>query len=375
MTAESNLTLATQRKGTAALDAKFERLAFDLKDGEDGDFLSGWQCSNPFVPEFLRKVTIRAGELDHTRYTYFDAHSGLVQSIVNHHAQLDGVRPEAALCGSGTTALLSTFGTYLRSIGVSRVYYLPPLYITLHTTLDRYGILTIPITAKQPYEPGYDHLELPEEAGAILLLTDPVWYAGTPVSREAIQRIAEWQRRVSATVFVDGTLQYLPWSGERSETTAALDVSATFRLVCPSKQLCVHGYRFSYMLVPAAHLRKLAWVYTNLFGPAPADSVAFAHEAMIAISQGTIPEQLMALASKRYGYLERIGAIQSDLRPSCGYFVFSRIIAPLPPDYTQVDGTYFGQGEYTGYSKLNLLAPSLRLIGGSSLPGAERDST
>ena len=250
-------------------------------------------------------------------------------------------------------------------MGVSRVYYLPPLYITLHIALDRYGIRTTPLTERQPYEPAYD-FDLPDDPGAVLLLTDPVWYAGVTVPSHLIDRIAEWQSRVSAIVFVDGSLQYLPWHGERFESTVALDRSLTFRLVCPSKQLCVHGYRFSYMLVPTAHVRGLAWTYTNLFGPAPADSVAFALEAIPAISLGTVPRQLMALASERYDHLLQAGAITSTLLPSCGYFVFGQINTPLPADYVRVDGSYFNQPAYHGYTKLNLLSPSLPLIGGST---------
>jgi aspartate/methionine/tyrosine aminotransferase len=359
--------LAAQQRATASLNAKFERLAFDLHDGDDGDFLSGWQCQNPFVSRFLSNVRQRAETLDHRRYSYFDAHSELGQSILDHHTCLDGVRPEAVLCGCGTTSLLFTWATYLHSIGVSRVYYLPPLYITLHTALDRYGIRTIPLTARQPYEPSYD-FELPDEPGATLLLTDPVWYAGVTIPPHFISRVAEWQRRVSATVFVDGTLQYLPWGDKRGEGTAALDSELTFRLVCPSKQLCVHGYRFSYMLLPSAHFRGLAWTYTNLFGPAPADSIAFAYEAMAALREATIPNQLMTLVSRRYRHLLGINAIASDLSPTCGYFVFVQVRAPLPVGYVLLDGAYFDQHEYAGYTKLNLLSPSLHLIGGDTLP-------
>lgn len=358
---ESSHDIAVVSGTVASLEAKFERLAFDLNDGDDGEFLSGWQCSNPFVRQFLAMVSRRAETLDHRRYSYFDAHVNLARTILEHHEHIDGVRPEAVLCGCGTTSLLFTWATYLQSIGVSEVYYLPPLYISLHTALERYGIRAIALTTKQAYESSYE-IDLPNEPGATLLLTDPVWYAGTRVPAEVVTRIGEWQRRSSARVFVDGTLQYLPWSGNRSEATAKLDPSLTFRLVCPSKQLCVHGYRFSYMLVPSAHLRGLSWTYTNAFGPAPADSIAFALEAIPALGKNRIPRQLMTRASARYRRLLLAGAIESILSPDCGYFVFARIRAPLPPGYVLVDGTYFGQHEYPGYSKLNLLSPSLRLI-------------
>jgi hypothetical protein len=36
--------------------------------------------------------------------------------------------------------------------------------------------------------------------------------------------------------------------------------------------------------------------------------------------------------------------------------------------YVLLDGAYFDQHEYAGYTKLNLLSPSLHLIGGDTLP-------
>jgi aspartate/methionine/tyrosine aminotransferase len=246
-------------------------------------------------------------------------------------------------------------------MGTTKVYYIPPLYITLHTALDLHGILTIPVTQKQPYESGFK-ICLPSEQGSTLLLTDPVWFTGVPLSSQIIAELVEWQRRTSSVIFVDGSLQYLPWNGERYEATSQLDSSLTFRLVCPVKQLCTHGYRFSYMLVPDAHHRALAWTYTNMFGPAPADSLAFGHVAIAAAAEGSIPRSLMTLASRRYSNLRDTGVIESSLTPNCGYFVFAKILVRLPDGYVQVDGSYFGQDAYSGYSKLNLLSPSLGLL-------------
>lgn len=362
----SDRSLDRQREDTRRLSEKFESLAFDHNDGDDGDFLSGWQCSNGLVADLEEAIRARAKTIDHTRYNYFDTHADLIAAIQAHHRAVDDAPPAAVLCGGGATALLSVWATYLHSRGVDHVYYIPPLYITLQTALDRYGIRTIPVAATQPYEPGFS-VDLPIEDVPVLLLTDPVWYAGTPVAAAVIDEIARWQCKTAATIFVDGSLQYMPWAGERYEPTGALDPSRTFRLVCPSKQLCMHGYRFSYLLIPPDHSRRLAWTYTNLVGPAAADSIAFAHEAIAAVSQGDITRALMQNASDRYQRLIATGSVRSVLRPSAGYFVFAEIVAPLAPDYVRIDGSYFGQTSYPGYMKLNLLSPSLGLIDPESL--------
>jgi hypothetical protein len=77
----------------------------------------------------------------------------------------------------------------------------------------------------------------------------------------------------------------------------------------------------------------------------------------------------MAMASARYADLLRAGAITSTLSPTCGYFVFAKILAPLPDDYVRVDGHYFNQRGYPQYVKLNLLSPALSLIDGTTSPG------
>lgn len=351
----------TKHNVTAELNAKFEKLAFDQNDGNDGDFLSGWQCENPFVSNLLKSVRNKALEMDHRRYSYFDAHTGLIESIRSHHEILDFISPQAIVCGCGSTSLLSTFAAYLRSIGVKKVYYIPPLYITLHTAFDRYAICTEPITDKQPYEDDFS-IRLPVEMNAVLLLTDPVWIAGTSIKHKIIEEIAAWQRSTNALVFVDGCMQYMPWAGPRYEASSILDPSLTIRLVCPSKQLCIHGYRFSYLLVPAAYSRPLAWTYTSIFGPAPADSIAFGHEAIAAIRDGSISREIMRIASQRYTFMLNRKDIASSIKPECGYFVFVRILKPLPDNYICLDGSYFEQQLYKGYVKLNLLSPSLRLI-------------
>jgi aspartate/methionine/tyrosine aminotransferase len=351
-----------QSKRTKNLNAIYEELAFELNDGEQGHFLSGWQCENPCVSDLLSAIKERSNHIDYRKYKYFDEDDELSNSIRNIHTTLDGVRPQGILCASGSTLLLYSFVTYLKRIGINRVHYIPPIYFTLHIAFELYGICATPVSARQPFEKDFS-IELPEESGCVLFLADPIWYTGTQYSADIIEEIVAWQNRNLSLVFVDGSMQYLPWNGVVRENTARLDPSLTFRLVCPSKQLAVHGFRFSYLLLPSSHERSMSWTYANIAGSAAADSIAFAHEAMAAVSDRGVPDKLMKIVSKRHNYLRANNIIESDIFPVCGYFVFEKIKVALPEGYSMVNGKYFALSNYPGYTKINLLSPSLKILG------------
>lgn len=373
---EGNVEHAVERaepsNRTSDLSSHYERLAFELDDGGGGECISGYQCDNPFADELITATKNRTHRIDYRRYTYFDAHEELVDAIRDLHREFDGVTPEGVLCGSGSSSQLFAFATYLRMKGVRRVFFVRPLYFTLRIALERYGIVSTPVSQQQPYQEGFELL-LPQESNSCLLITDPIWYTGTPVSQDVIDSVAKWQRDTSSIVFVDGSFQYLPWNGEIAESTAMLDPSLTVRLICPTKQLAVHGYRFSYLLVPEREERSLAWTYSNIVGAASAESIAFAHEAIAALSDGSIPRRLMTLVHNRHRAFRASGSIESVIQPSCGYCVFEKIKVSLPRDHVMIDGRFFEQVNYPGYVKINLLSPSIDIINAISIHGLSRN--
>jgi histidinol-phosphate/aromatic aminotransferase/cobyric acid decarboxylase-like protein len=358
---EDGGALDRQRERTAKLNSHYESLAFELNDGDKGRFLSGWQCENPYADQLLAATRERGAKLNHVGYSYFDDERLLVSSICQLHEHLDGRSPPYVFCGSGSTSLLFGFATYLQSLGVRHVYFIPPVYFTLQIALARFGIRTISVSAQQPFEKGFT-LDLPDEKGAVLIITDPTWYVGIPLSRTVIDSISAWQVATTSIVFVDGSLQYLPWNGPRSEETAGLDPSLTFRLICPSKQLSIHGYRFAYVLMPQHHKQGFAWTYTNMLGPVNVDSIAFAYEAVDALLAGVIPRLLMEKASGTHRRLRERNVLSSPFDPCCGYFVFEKIESSLPNGYLRVDGRYFEQSGFPDHVKVNLLSPSIPLI-------------
>ncbi len=359
----------------ANLNEYYERLAFDQEQGSSGAFLSGWQCDNPYLDEFIKAVHTRSLGIDRRRYLYFDEDDNLANGVLQLHFGLDGVAPQSVLFGAGSTPLIFTFATHLHKLGVKRVLYVPPVYFTLLNALERYAIRVEPVSLKQPFEQDFE-LNLPVETGCVLILSDPVWYTGTSIPHSVIAQIKQWQMDTQSYVFVDGSLQYLPWAGQRNEATSTLDPALTFRLVCPTKQLCSHGYRFAYILLPTDQYRSMAWTYANISGPATAESIAFAQEAISILPAGKVQRQLMSLVANRHRTLRTQGIISSAIEPSCGYFVFEKVLRRLPADHTEIDGRYFEQVNFPGYVKVNLLSPSIRLLleAASALPSTDISS-
>lgn len=334
----------------------YRQLAFELGDGDRGRMLSGWQCENPFVGSLLEAVRVSSSETDFRNYIYFDADELLAEKIRRLHLGLDGVTPPAALAGAGASPLISTFVAWLAETGVRRVHFIPPLYHTLSTGLARYGIELVPVAEHQTFESDFD-LRLPD-GSSVLLLSDPIWYAGVAVPEEVLAAVRNWQERTGSIVFVDGSLQYLPWVGARHEHTAALVPDLTIRLISPCKQLAVNGYRFAYLVAPSRHEAALAWIYANLFGPASAESVVFAHAAVEAVDAGVISAALTELAAARFNSIVEQGQVTPGPMPSLGYYAFVRLSSDLSIEGPTMDGRFFDQPRFVGYTKINLLSPA-----------------
>jgi aspartate/methionine/tyrosine aminotransferase len=343
------------------INQQYEKLTFEQEIGQSGNMLSGWQCQNPFVEELLTAVRNRSSKMDYKRYMYFDEDEKLLTKISTLHKKLDGVQPSCVLCGSGSTALLFTFITHLKNLGIKKVFYISPIYFTMLPALQRYGIQTKCVSQYHPYEKEFE-LNLPEGKQSVLLLSDPTWYSGTAISSEIMKELIEWQNRTSSYIFVDGSMQYLSWNKKTNEASSKLNPSLTFRLLCPTKQLAVNGFRFSYLLFPESHYRKLAWTYANIYGSASVESIAFAYESILRLSNRKISERLINLSIERHSQLRQNKIIESEINPDCGYFVFEKIKKIIPEKHLVVNGNYFGQNNFKDYTKINLLSPSLNIL-------------
>jgi hypothetical protein len=151
--------------------------------------------------------------------------------------------------------------------------------------------------------------------------------------------------------------------GLKSELCALFDPERTMRLVCPTKALATHGYRFAYALLPKAMHGPSAHIYANIYGSATVDNLAFARIVPELLSSGTITGPLMRQVAERHRLLRTRGAISAPWQPSCGYFIFEQIAVNLTGGTLLMDGSYFEQKRYPNYRRINLLSPSLQMLG------------
>jgi hypothetical protein len=330
-------------------------------DGDGGRFLSGWQCENPWIEQIRVLVDGQIRQIDSGQYPNLDSDSIVKEELYRFHCSIDGTTPDSQFCGAGASSIIFTFCAWLHQQDIQEIYYIPPLYFSLHFALRLFGIRARAISGKHAFEPGFS-LNLPSER-TVLLFSDPIWYAGIPLSNEIIKSLIEWQSRTGSLVFVDGSFQYAKWEGLRAELSALFDPEYTARLICPTKALASHGYRFAYVLLPKAMHASIAHIYANIYGSASVDSLAFARIAPTTMAGGTITSSLMRLAAERHQSLRTHGTISSPWQPRCGYFIFEQIAASLPPGTLLMDGAYFEQKRYPNYRRINLLSPSLHMLG------------
>jgi aspartate/methionine/tyrosine aminotransferase len=338
-----------------------EDLEIKYGDGGGGDFLFGWQSINPFAGDLIAATKERTTKIDYTKYSYMESDDDLADAVVALHDNLDNFRPDAAFCAaSGGTSVLFAFSYWLARNGIKEICYIPPIYFTLLNGLRQFGIRARALSGFHSFEKDFT-LNLPAME-TVLILADPVWYAGIAVPEQIIDEIAIWQRKTGSLIFVDGSFQYMRWDTRVREPTAKFDPKKTIRLVSPTKSLVIHGYRFGYALMPKEIKPKFSTSYTNICGSASADNLAFAYEAVRAMTERKLTEQLIERAANRHRQLRNNHTIESPLKPETGYFVFEKVNVTTPDEGLRMQGKYFGQPRFPQHTRLNLLSTKFHLL-------------
>jgi len=319
-------------------------------------FLSDWNGDHPFVEQYLgpELLNFKLGKPLPSGYIYFDDEPDVLDAACALHLKLDRLELSRrnVAAGPGSSSLLVAFSLWLLQQGHDEVYYVPPLYYTFHYFLRLLGIRLRPVSGKQAFEPGAA-LNLPRRR-TVLLLCDPVWYAGKRVAAEKVLAIAEWQRRTGSLVFIDGSFQYMQWDGGRGEQTAALDPELTFRLVSPTKALAIPFFRFAYLLHPSQFHDDFLFLYESIVGGANVSDLAFARRSLEVLASAESNRGLTALLSGTYDQLSRKEFIRTNIAPECGYFVFAVPTVELPGQVV-MDQDYFELKNYPGYVRINLM--------------------
>lgn len=158
------------RDGVSELLARHADLEAAHGDGDGGSFLSGWQCQNPWIGEIRSAVEREAARLTAEKYFYFEDDAQISDGLMRLHEKLDGSRPQAIVCGAGSSALIFTFCAWLRTNGYREVFYLPPLYFSLHFALRLFGIRARAVSGRHPYEPDFT-INLPKVRSILISLT------------------------------------------------------------------------------------------------------------------------------------------------------------------------------------------------------------
>jgi aspartate/methionine/tyrosine aminotransferase len=332
-----------------ALDRTSER--------DDVVFVSDWNGEHPFVPDFLDGFAGRTiaslGSL--TRYSHLEEDTALENKLRRLHRDRyrePGAADQGFLPGAGSASFLTTMLFRARQLGFDRLCYLPPVYNSAIYIIQEMGFAVHKGARDVDFaeDPG---LALPDTRCA-LWLTDPVWFAGRPVRQETIDEIARWQQRTGSLVLVDGTFQYQQWDGGRTERSSGLDPALTYRLVCPTKALAIHGFRFAYLIAPKAHLSAVTDLHSRMHGAAGVADRAFAHRALAALDSDPGNRPLMTYAQERYRTLLEGKALHEWLEPVSGYFVFGvpaatrNTVHGMGPECFEVRG-------HPGYLRINML--------------------
>ncbi len=258
---------------------------------------------------------------------------------------VDGRFQQRAVFAAGSSPLLASVCAWLAAGGVQEVFCVQPLYFSLVWNLKLHGIRARPVSGHQPYEPEF-RMNLPERR-TVLLLADPIWYAGLSVPAAAVGDIARWQAKTGSTVVVDGSFQYFGLVAQ-GELTAGLDPDLTVRLVCPTKALALHGHRFSYALAPVALADGIGRVLSMLDGSGSVALTACGRVALEEMGLGRVGAGLAGLARSRHSALRARGVIAAPWTPDCGYFTFERL-EPVPAG-PLMDGGFFGQKRFPASS-------------------------
>jgi len=313
-------------------------------------FVSDWNGSHPFVAEYLGDPRQYAECADAT-YQYFDHHRDLIEAIQGFHVEREGLAMPQVVPGDGATSFLAAWALWLLESGVREIFYVPPLYYTLHHLLRIVGIRTRPVAGRQVFEPEFV-MHLPDRK-CVLLFTDPVWFAARCVPEDVIEELLAWQVRTSSLIFVDGSFQFTRWDGVRCERTSRLLPDLTVRLVCPTKSLGIHQFRFAYLLVPPHCRDDFLFLYESVVGATAYANVLFAKRAMSVLRSPEANTKLFAYCEQVLHRLVAQGLFATTIAPETGYFVFGKLAESLRG--VAMGQEFFEQRHYPEYVRVNLL--------------------
>jgi len=341
-----------------ALDGliKKHRLLDDAIANNRERFPSDWDGTHPYVGRFLGPEIAATGLIrpEHRRYLYFDDQHEILDRIRSLHRSLEGLDLARSniVAGSGSSSLLLALCLWLLQQKYTEVYYIPPLYYTLHYFLKMFNIQAQPISEKHVFESPVLSGLPPHKS--VLLLCDPVWFAGFRVPLQTIETIARWQQATESLVMIDGSFQFMQWNRIRKEHSALLDPELTFRLISPTKSLAIPFFRFAYLLHPSWVHRDLVFLYENMIGGSTVADLAFARRSLEVMASEECNFALTSYLQRTFEALIYQGVLRTRIMPDSGYFTFAVPAIQLPHQIA-MDQDYFELEGYPDHVRINLM--------------------
>ena len=339
--------------GFIALLDKHRSLDHSIRDEKGKIFVSDWYCYHPFINRFTENIELE--DQKKQDYVFYSDELELKNSISLMHKKFDNKlynSEDEILPGDGSTPFIAAFCLWLLKNNINEIYYVPPMYYTFYYFLELFKIKARPISGHQIYEKEAS-VNLPDKK-TVLILCDPIWYVGQKVKDNVILEIQKWQEKTQSFIFVDGSFQYMQWEEERYELTSIFNKDLTFRLICATKFLALHGYRFSYLLLPNKFYEEMLYLYANNIGSTNVYNTLFAKKAISIMLEKNYNIELTNYIKEIYKCLISSKSIKTTITPNCGYFIFGKIIKNIP-DYHSMTQEYFEQKNFPDYTRINLL--------------------
>lgn len=331
---------------------KHRTLDHTIRDDKGKIFISDWYCYHPFINMFTHGIETTSQQKQD--YVFYSDDKKLANLISQMHKNFDKKNYDISeiLPGDGSTPFIAAFCLWLLKNDIKEVYYVPPMYYTFYYFLELFRIKARPISSQQIYEENVS-LNLPDKT-TTLIICDPIWYVGQSIKKDFIEQIDKWQRQTNSYIFVDGSFQYMQWSENRYEETSIFDKEYTFRLICPTKFLALHGYRFSYILLPSRFYEEILYLYANNVGSTNAYNPVFAKKAISIMLEKDYNIKLTDFIKSIYEKLIKNNSIKTEVIPNSGYFIFAEVTKNIDSFHSMTQ-EYFEQKKYPNYTRINLL--------------------
>lgn len=343
------------------LHKKFEELDLRTEAFPKSHFLSTWNGKHPYVQSYLAELGDFFTAFSPEDYSILEDDLDLKVNLRSMHLEFgENISQETEFfLAGGATPLISALCFWIREKGDSMVHYVAPLHFTFGYAFKTAKIRPIRINPFPLFEPGAE-LSLPSQK-SVLILTDPIWFAGKLLSSTQMDQLKTWQENTGSYVIVDGTFQYMRWDGIYRELSSELLPHLTLRIVCPTKSLGINGFRFAYLLLPARNLDSFALVFHHLHGAASLSTLLFAHVAVKQLSKSERNHKMIAWTRSNFEHLRSGQWLEEYIEPEAGYFLFARTKLDLD-QYAVMDQSFFELAGYPGYIRLNLMNPEVLSI-------------